>query len=88
MSMDEYYQMYLEETDYRVMGEIDLERRVESISEIFCLSPFAKCWDTRKKLFLKKCVKVTCAVYGPGDPVHTFYHFDPKRWTLRLLKNK
>lgn len=86
MLEDDYYQMYLDETDARRIGEIDLERRIESVSEVVCLRPFERCWDSNKRLFLKKCVKVTCAIYGPGEPCYTFYYFEPKRWTLRLLK--
>lgn len=78
--------IYNEREDPRVWGEIDLERRVESVSKITCLRPFERCWDSNKRLFLKKCVKVTCAIHGPGEPVYTFYYFEPKRWTLRLLK--
>lgn len=75
-----------EEFDRRVFGEIDLARRVESVSQVRCLIPWERCWDSKKRLFFKKCVKVTCAIYGPGDTFYTFYYFEPKRWTLRLLK--
>jgi hypothetical protein len=78
--------IYNEREDPRAWGEIDLERRIESVSNITCLRPFKCCWDSGKPLFLKKCIKVTCAIYGPGEPVYTFYYFEPKRWTVRLLK--
>lgn len=78
--------VYNEREDPRVYGEIDLERRVESVSQVRCLIPWKRCWDSDKNLFLKSCVKVTCAIYGPGDAIYTFYYFEPKRWTLRLLK--
>lgn len=79
-------EIYYENEDPRIWGEIDLKRRVVSVSQVICLRPFEQCWDSSKRLFLKKCVKVTCAIYGPGEPVYTFYYFEPKRWTLRLLK--
>jgi hypothetical protein len=80
--------MYLEETDFRTIGEADLERRIESISQVRCLIPWGRCWDSRKKLFLKKCVKVTCVIRGTGESFYTFYYFEPKRWTLRMLAGK
>lgn len=86
MLEDDYYQMYLEETDTRIQGEIDLKCRVVNIEEIRCLIPWERCWDSNKRLFWKQCVKVTCALAGPGDDIRTYYYFDPKRWTLRLLK--
>jgi hypothetical protein len=81
---DDY--IYNEREDPRVYGEIDLERRVEYVFQTRCLRPFTRCWDSNKPLFLKKCVKVVCALHGPGEPVFTQYYFEPKRWTLRLLK--
>lgn len=78
--------IYNEREDYRVYGEIDLERRVEHVAQVRCLKPWSRCWDSGKKLFMKRCVKVTCCLYGPGDPVITVYYFEPKYWTLRLLK--
>lgn len=86
MLEDDYYQMYLEENDPRTIGEIDLKRRAVDIDEVRCLIPWQKCWDSGKRLFMKSCIRVTCALTGPGDTIYTFYYFEPKRWTIRVLK--
>jgi hypothetical protein len=78
--------VYNEREDPRVYGEIDLERRVIYTREITCLIPWKRCWDSKKSLFLKQCIRVTCGLNGPGDTIITNYYFEPKRWTLRLLR--
>jgi len=78
--------VYNEREDPRVYGEIDLERRVIYAQETTCLIPWKRCWDSRKNLFLKSCIRVTCGLNGPGDTIITNYYFEPKRWTLRLLR--
>jgi hypothetical protein len=78
--------VYNEREDPRVYGEIDLERRIVNTKQVRCMIPWKRCWDSGKSLFMKSCVRVTCAVSGPGDDVRTFYYFEPKRWTIRLLK--
>ena len=83
---DYYYQMYLEETDPRTIAEIDLKHRVVNIKKARCLDPWKRCWDSKKYLFLKPCIRVTCGLSGPGDTIITNYYFDPSTYTLRLLK--
>jgi hypothetical protein len=78
--------VYNEREDPRVYGEIDLERRVVDAAQVRCLIPWKRCWDSRKSLFMKSCIRVTCGLSGPGDTIYTFYYFEPKRWTIRLLK--
>lgn len=77
---------YNEREDPRAWGELDLERRIVYVEETTCLIPWKRCWDSRKFLFLKKSVKVTCGLSGPGDTILTRYYFEPTLWTLRLLK--
>ena len=79
-------EIYYENEDPRIWGEIDLERRVVNTEKVICLVPWKRCWDSRKNLFMKSCIRVTCALTGPGDTIYTFYYFAPKYWTLRLLK--
>jgi hypothetical protein len=78
--------VYNEREDPWEFAEEDLEHRVVNTKQVRCLIPWKRCWDSRKSLFMKSCVRVTCAVSGPGDDVRTFYYFEPKRWTIRLLK--
>jgi hypothetical protein len=77
---------YNEREDPRAWGEFDLERRVIYTQETTCLIPWKRCWDSKKYLFLKPCVRVTCGLNGPGDTIYTHYYFEPTHWTLRLLK--
>jgi hypothetical protein len=79
-------EIYDEREDPRIWGELDLERRIAHTKETRCLIPWKRCWDSEKSLFLKKCVKVTCSLSGPGDDIRTYYYFESKRWTIRLLK--
>ena len=78
--------IYDEFADHRFCGEGDLKYSVLHFKEVRCIIPLKRCWDSNKSLFLKKCVKVTCHIPGPGDSIFTHYYFEPKRWTIRLLK--
>ena len=78
--------VYNEREDPRVYGEIDLERRIVNTKQVRCLIPWKRCWDSGKSLFMKSCIRVTCGLSGPGDTIITHYYFEPKRWTIRLLK--
>ena len=78
--------VYNEREDPWAFAEMDLEHRVVNTEQLRCIIPWKRCWDSGKRLFMKSCIRVTCAVSGPGDDVRTIYYFEPKRWTIRLIK--
>ena len=67
-------------------AECDLLNYIDDIKEIRCLLPWKRCWESGKFLFLRKAIRVECVLHGPGDDIRTYYYFEPKQWTIRLLK--
>ena len=58
--------------------------RVEEISICFNIRAF--CWDSGKRMFLKPVTVVHTQIDGPGDPVKEKFYFEPKHYTLWLMK--
>jgi hypothetical protein len=62
------------------------QRTVEVNENRICFNPRAFCWESGKRLFLKRATVVHTLVIGPGDPLKETFYFEPKRYTMWLLK--
>lgn len=62
-------------------------RAVRVNKKRFCFNPRAFCWNSGKSLFLKPATVVKTVIEGPGDPLKETFYFEPKRYTVWLLKN-
>lgn len=73
--------------DTEEMTEWMIRERTNEVKENrLCFNPFAFCWDSGRRLFLKRATVVHTLVTGPGDPLKETFYFEPKRYTLWLLK--
>lgn len=62
------------------------ERTVEVCEKRVCFNPRAFCWASGKRLFLKPATVIHTMITGPGDPLKETFYFEPKRYTMWLLK--
>lgn len=62
------------------------ERTIGVDENRLCFNPWAFCWSSGKRLFLKRATVVHTEITGPGDPLKESFYFDPKRYTIWLLK--
>ena len=75
----------------RVLRKLKYERLLREnttkVTDCRCWTVDAQCYVTKKFLFGKKCTKVVVTINGIGSPTvkRTFY-FDPKQYTLWLLR--
>lgn len=60
------------------------ERSVQAI-ERRCYHPFARCWASNRRLFLRKAKIVKCVITEAGDDVVEYFYFVPKHYTLWLM---
>jgi len=70
------------------IGDLMIRHRFENTKEVFCMRPWAFCWSSNKSLFMRKAVRVTTKITGPGDPVVEHFYFRPNHYTLWLLKDE
>lgn len=73
--------------NYQTLSDWAIKHRAVSNREVICFKPFARCWQSRNHLFLRKAVKVRTEITGPGDPIIEHYYFSPKQYTKWLLLN-
>jgi hypothetical protein len=62
------------------------ERTIEVKGKSICFNPRAFCWDSGKRLFLKPVTVIHTMITDPGDPLKETFYFEPKRYTMWLLK--
>jgi hypothetical protein len=76
----------LKDLTTETLGDWLISRRAESTVERRCYHPFAKCWVSNRRLFLRKAKIVKCVIPGPGEDVIEYFYFVPKHHTLWLMK--
>ena len=94
-----YWQQWLRLGDIKTMGRdmynpdtvevgdwMIRERTVKVCEKRICFNPRAFCWSSGKSLFLRPATVVNTLVAGPGDPLKETFYFEPKRYTIWLIK--
>lgn len=78
--------MYYPDTE-EVANWMIKHRTVRVTERSICFNIRAFCWASGKRLFLKPVIVVHTQITGPGEPVDEKFYFEPKQYTVWLLKN-